>query len=297
MGGGMGGGIDKQQQMASFYTQSTKIPVQHQQMQKSTGTSLSKLTGGKSEKTEESKSKSDDKFVGSSDGEAEEADDGKASQLGGAVVGSFLKSRSKDRKANVGRRLVSDGEVAEDSEVDETEETSSVNKTNMGLIKKSTGNMQIAQVSAGRRKKEGNHGISDFIDDWLKIKRSPAAKLGLGDIMVEQGKENSVEPFILLSIAASETDYGKKEGEINGLLGIDYVEGPEEQIVEGARLFSELRESGESSLDEPAAKQILAVNRAGWINDMNWHKSVFKYYQEIKRAWERYSEMVIGRGK
>jgi hypothetical protein len=286
MGGGMGGSIEKQQH--SYYAQSGKVPVHQQQMQKSTG--LSSLTGGKSQKTEESKSKSEDKFVGGGEGEATEEGKESSARHGGAVVGGFLKTGSRERKTTVGRKVASDDtEVEEDSEVSESSSTSSVDKARMN--KSAAGDVRVKGVTGGRRHFEEHDLISDFINDWLRIKKSPGLNLSLGEVMSDSGKDYYVEPFILLAIAAAETEYGKKGDGLDGLMGIEDRSGAEEQIVEGAKLFNELRENGDTDMDAPAANQIIAVNRAGWCEDPNWHKSVFKYYQEIKRAWERYSEM------
>ena len=286
MGSGMGGGIEKQQH--SYYAQSSKVPVQQQQMQKSTG--LTSLTGGKSQKTEESKSKSDDRFVGGGEGEATEEGKESSARHGGALVGGFLKTGSKERKTTVGSKVASDDtEVEEDSEVSESSSTSSVNKA--GMNKRAAGDVSIKGVAGRRRHFEAHDLIADFINDWLRIKRSPGLSLSLGEIMSDSGKDQDVEAFILLAIAAAETEYGKKGAGLDGLMGIEDRSGAEEQIVEGAKLFNQLRERWEEDTDAPAANQIIAVNRAGWCEDLNWHKSVFKYYQEIKRAWERYSEM------
>lgn len=286
MGSGMGGGIEKQQH---YYTQPGKVAVHQQQMQKSTG--LAGLTGGKSQKADESKSKSEDKFVGGGEGEATEGGKEASAQHGGALVGGFLKTGSKERKTTVGRKMASDDtEVEEDSEVSESSSTSSVNKTGMTGTR-AAGDVRVKGVSGGRRHSDSGDLTVDFINDWLRIKKSPGAKLSLGEIMAECGQEQNVEPFILLAISATETEYGKKGAGLDGLMGIEDIEGPEEQIVEGAKLFSQLRENDESDEDAPVANQLISVNRAGWCDDLNWHKSVFKYYQEIKRAWERYSEM------
>ncbi|MEQ8169974.1 MAG: hypothetical protein ABRQ38_13865 [Candidatus Eremiobacterota bacterium] len=285
MGSGMGSGIEKQQH---YYTQPGKVAVHQQQMQKSTG--LSGLTGGKSQKTEESKSKSEDKFVGGGEGEATEEGKETAAQHGGALVGGFLKTGSKERKTTVGRKMVSDDtEVEEDSEVSESSSTSSVSKT--GMNTGTAGDVRVKKLVRGRRHSDSGDLTVEFINDWLRIKKSPGARLSLGDIMSDCSHDQNVDPFILLAIAAAETEYGKKGAGLDGLMGIEDIEGPEEQIVEGAKLFSQLRENDETDEDAPVANQIIAVNRAGWCNDLNWHKSVFKYYQEIKRAWERYSEM------
>ncbi len=285
MGSGMGGGIEKQQH---YYTQPGKVAVHQQQMQKSTG--LSGLTGGKSQKTEESKSKSEDKFVGGGEGEATEEGKETAAQHGGALVGGFLKTGSKERKTPVGRKMVSDDtEVEEDSEVSESSSTSSVSKT--GMNTGTAGDVRVKKLVRGRRHSDSGDLTVEFINDWLRIKKSPGARLSLGEIMADCSHDQDVDPFILLAIAAAETEYGKKGAGLDGLMGIEDIEGPEEQIVEGAKLFSQLRENDETDEDAPVANQIIAVNRAGWCNDLNWHKSVFKYYQEIKRAWERYSEM------
>jgi len=285
MGGGMGGGIEKQQH---YYTQPGKVAVHQQQMQKSTG--LSGLTGGKAQKTDESKSKSEDKFVGGGEGEATEEGKDSAAQHGGALVGGFLKTGSKERKTTVGRKVASDDTgVEEDSEVSESSSTSSVSKT--GMNTGTAGDVRVKGVARGRTHSDSGDLTVDFINDWLRIKKSPGAKLSLGEIMSDCGQEQDVEPFILLAIAATETEYGKKGAGLDGLMGIEDIEGAEEQIVEGAKLFSQLRDDGEADTGDPVANQIIAVNRSGWCDDLNWHKAVFKYYQEIKRAWERYSEM------
>jgi hypothetical protein len=287
MGGSMGGGIEKQQH--SYFTQPGKISVHQQQMQKSTG--LSNLTGGKSQKTDESKSKSNENLAGSGEGESTEEGKEASAKQGGSLVGGFLKTGSRERKTTVGSKVASDDtEVEEDSEVSESSSASSVDKSRMNS--RTAGDVSVKGVARGRSFFDSKDDlISDFINDWLRIKKSPCAGLLHGELMYDSAKDNNIEPLILLAIAAAETEYGKKGEGLNKLMGLKDVDGPEEQIGEGASRFSQLREQGDANKSDPVANQIIAVNKAGWSENLNWHKSVFKYYQEITRAWERYSEM------
>jgi len=257
-------------------------------------TPVSQLTGGKSKKVDKGDEDTKKTSGKESSTEVSEETSATSAQFGGTVSG-FLKSKSKDKSDTVGRRYVSIDEAEEEEDVSETsstKETSNIGKTKMETMKKPS-QAGIAAVSRRTGERENELGsISDFIDDWLRLKRSPAYSFDLGEVIVEEGTDNKVDPFLLLAISAKETSYGKEGRGIKGLMGLgDGEEGPEEQISMAATKFNLLREKGEGDNNQTVNKQLFTVNCAGWTEDMDWHKLVFRYYQEIKRAWERYQEM------
>ena len=231
----MVGGIGHQQNLVS------QVQAQATTQQ---ATPVSKLTGGKSKKV---KKEGEAKKSGGETSSTDESSEALYAQFGGMVSG-FLKSKSKGKKDKVGRRYVGIDEAEEEGDVSETEsakESQSVEKAKMDSLQRTSGQRQVNKVSAryGRR----GHGaaeVSLFINEWLRMKRSPAYSLELGEIMVEEGQENKVSPLILLAISAAETSYGKEN--IDGLMGVgDKEEGPEEQISMAALKFDMLRDKAE----------------------------------------------------
>jgi len=143
---------------------------------------------------------------------------------------------------------------------------------------------------------------ADFINDYLAKKGSPAAGKGAGEMMVKYGKEYNVDPLVLLAIAGLETGYGKLGVGVNGMLGVGAYDsdpnnstrnpafsGIENQIRVGAKTFANLRAKGGSSPDAPIGEQLLAVNRAGWATDPNWHTKVAGVYNNIVADAGRYA--------
>ncbi len=138
---------------------------------------------------------------------------------------------------------------------------------------------------------------AQFIDQWLAKKGSPAASQNTGAQMVQQGKENQVDPLILLAIAGHETGYGKLGVGVNGMLGVGAYDsdpnnstrnskfsGVEKQVGVGARTFKNLRQKGGASASSPVEQQLQAANKGGWATDKNWHAGVLRHYNEIVKA-------------
>ena len=141
--------------------------------------------------------------------------------------------------------------------------------------------------------------IAKAIDGFLAEKGSPAPA-GTGALFVKAGKENDVDPLVLLSIAGQETRWGTASGSvgINGWMGVGAYDsdpnnstrnptfsGVENQINVGARTFKNLRAKGGSSSDASIADQASAVNKAGWATDQNWHNGVTKIYHDQVGAY------------
>ncbi len=133
--------------------------------------------------------------------------------------------------------------------------------------------------------------MAKAIDSFLAEQGSSAPE-GTGALFVKAGKENDVDPLILLSIAGQETQWGKTGIGINGWMGVGAYDsdpnnatrnskfsGVENQINVGARTFHNLREKGGSSSGDSIAAQTSAVNKAGWATDQNWHNGVTSIYQ------------------
>lgn len=142
---------------------------------------------------------------------------------------------------------------------------------------------------------------ADFINKYLEDKDSPAAGTGAGEMMVKYGKENDVDPLILLSIAGLETQFGKTGIGVNGMLGVGAYDsdpnnatrnpvfsGVENQIKKGAETFARLREKGGASSDSSVAEQIRAARVGGWATDPEWHNKVTKMYGQVSAAAEQY---------
>jgi hypothetical protein len=136
--------------------------------------------------------------------------------------------------------------------------------------------------------------MAAYIDKYLEKQGSPAAGKGAGEMMVKYGKENNVDPLVLLSIAGHETGYGKLGVGVNGMLGVGAYDsdpnnstrnpefsGVEMQIKKGAQTFANLRSKGGASADDDMSVQTAAVNKAGWATDANWHNGVDKLYNQI----------------
>ncbi|MGM9998061.1 MAG: CHAP domain-containing protein [Candidatus Bruticola sp.] len=139
--------------------------------------------------------------------------------------------------------------------------------------------------------------IAKAIDGFLASKGS-AAPEGTGAMFVKAGKENNVDPLVLLSIAGQETQWGKTGIGIDGWMGVGAYDsdpnnatrnskfsGVENQINVGARTFANLREKGGSSADASIADQTAAVNKAGWATDQNWHNGVTSIYHDQVGAY------------
>ena len=139
--------------------------------------------------------------------------------------------------------------------------------------------------------------IAKAIDGFLASKGSSAPE-GTGAMFVKAGKENNVDPLVLLSIAGQETQWGKTGIGINGWMGVGAYDsdpnnatrnskfsGVENQINVGARTFANLRAKGGSSADASIAEQTSAVNKAGWATDQNWHKGVTSIYHNQVGAY------------
>ncbi len=136
--------------------------------------------------------------------------------------------------------------------------------------------------------------MAAYIDNFLAEKGSPAAGTGAGEMMVKYGKENNVDPLVLLAIAGQETQWGQTGIGVNGMLGVGAYDsnpnnattnptfaGVENQIRVGAKTFANLREKGGASASDDMATQTAAVNSAGWASDQNWHNGVDKLYNQI----------------
>ncbi|MFH0801993.1 MAG: glucosaminidase domain-containing protein [bacterium] len=143
---------------------------------------------------------------------------------------------------------------------------------------------------------------ADFINDFLAKKGSPAAGKGAGEMMVKYGKENKVDPLILLSIAGQETQWGKTGIGVNGMLGVGAYDsdpnnatrnpvfsGIENQIKKGAETFARLRAKGGSSESASIANQVAAANQAGWATDGNWHNGVASIYAQISQQAQNFA--------
>lgn len=141
-----------------------------------------------------------------------------------------------------------------------------------------------------------------FIDDFLVKKGSPAAGQHAGEYMVEYGKQNKVDPLILLAIAGQETQFGKTGIGVNGWMGVGaydsdpnnatrnpHFSGVEQQIKVGAETFARLRAKGGASENDSIAQQTAVVNRAGWATDPRWGAGVANMYAEISKAAEGYA--------
>ncbi len=139
--------------------------------------------------------------------------------------------------------------------------------------------------------------IAKAIDGFLASKGSDAPE-GTGAMFVKAGKENNVDPLILLSIAGQETQWGKTGIGINGWMGVGAYDsdpnnatrnskfsGVQNQINVGAKTFANLRSKGGSSADASVAEQTSAVNKAGWATDQNWHNGVTKIYHDQVGAY------------
>ncbi|MHB2015577.1 MAG: hypothetical protein ACYCW6_01385 [Candidatus Xenobia bacterium] len=144
---------------------------------------------------------------------------------------------------------------------------------------------------------------ADFINQYLASKGSPAAGMNAGQMMVQAGKQNNVDPLILLSIAGQETQFGKKGVGVNGMLGVGAYDadprnstrnptfsGVRNQIFKGAATFAKLRARGGASANSPISQQLAAVNRAGWATDRGWHNGVGAQYAQISRAGAQYAQ-------
>lgn len=136
--------------------------------------------------------------------------------------------------------------------------------------------------------------MASYIDSYLEKKGSPAAGSGAGAMMVKYGKENDVDPLVLLAIAGQETQYGTKGIGVNGMLGVgaydadprnavnnEHFSGVENQIKIGAETFAKLRAKGGASSSDDMSAQTAAVNSAGWASDSNWHNGVDALYKSI----------------
>ena len=157
------------------------------------------------------------------------------------------------------------------------------------------------QASATNPLSGNDQKMAAFIDHYLQEKGSPAAGQGTGALMVKQGKENNVDPLILLAIAGQETQWGKKGIGVNGMLGVGAYDsnpsnattnptfaGITQQVTKGAQTFAKLRTKGGSSASDSVATQTAAVNKAGWATDQNWHNGVTSLYNQIVKEAQSY---------
>ena len=143
----------------------------------------------------------------------------------------------------------------------------------------------------------------DFIDNYLKQKKSPAANYNTGEMMVKYGEEHNIDPKVLLAIAGTETGYGKTGIGHRGMLGVGAYDnnpknavnnskfsGVENQIKVGAKTFEKLRKKGKVSDKAPIATQLSAVNKAGWSTTPTWHNVVNSVYKSINKAEATYNK-------
>jgi hypothetical protein len=142
---------------------------------------------------------------------------------------------------------------------------------------------------------------ADFIDHFLASKGSPAAQeqgpngMTTGEMMVDAGHKNNVDPLVLLSIAGQETGFGKLGVGMQKWMGVTAydnnptnknpgADGVANQIYVGAKTFANLRDKAGVSADAPLNQQIDAVNRAGWATDGRWHAGVEHWYSQIAQS-------------
>ena len=138
-----------------------------------------------------------------------------------------------------------------------------------------------------------------FIDNYLKSKGSPAANPNggatAGEMMVDAGKKNNVDPLVLLSIAGQETVFGTRGVGMQKMLGVSAYDhnprnvnptfdGLKNQIYKGAETFARLRGKGGASASDDLGTQLRAANRAGWATDPNWHSGVARHYRSVASA-------------
>ena len=133
--------------------------------------------------------------------------------------------------------------------------------------------------------------IADFINQYFEDKASPAAGSGVGEMMVQYGKENDVDPLILVAIAQGETSLGTKGIGMNGMLGVGAYDddpnnavnnpafsGIENQIKVGAETFSKLREQAGLTSEDSLHDQLKGVNEQGWATATDWYDLIERCY-------------------
>ncbi|MGI5845002.1 MAG: hypothetical protein ACOX9B_12605 [Candidatus Xenobium sp.] len=131
--------------------------------------------------------------------------------------------------------------------------------------------------------------LAEFIETQLA--GSPAAGQGLGAHFVAAGRQNEVDPLVLLAIAKHETGYGKLGVGLTKMLGVGAYDsnpngktpfdGAVNQIYSGAKTFANLRAKGGSNAQDSLGNQLSAVNKAGWATDQSWHTKVASHYNTI----------------
>ncbi len=134
--------------------------------------------------------------------------------------------------------------------------------------------------------------LAAFIEKELK--GTPLAGKGLGAHFVKAGRDNKVDPLALLAISRHETRHGELGVGVTKHMGVGAYDsnpngktkfdGAVQQIYSGAKTFANLREKGGSNDKDPIAKQLSAVNKAGWATDKNWHNGVGKHYNDIAKS-------------
>lgn len=135
----------------------------------------------------------------------------------------------------------------------------------------------------------GEQGVAAALDQILQ--GSPLGGQGLGAHFVAAGKQYNVDPYALVAISKHETGFGSLGVGVRKHMGVGAwdkdpnaitpYDGALPQIYYGAKTFANLRHKGGSEFGAAMPAQLLAVNRAGWASDANWHLGVGRAYARL----------------
>ncbi len=132
-----------------------------------------------------------------------------------------------------------------------------------------------------------------------RLQGTPLAGQGLGAHFVAAGRQHNVDPMALVAISRHETNFGKLGVGVRKHMGVGAFDaspnkarrwdGAINQIYSGARTFANLRRKGGSGASASLSQQLLAVNRAGWATDGNWHSKVAGHYSGLASSLTAYA--------